>query len=344
MEKISRRNFLGVTTKGAAASIVAGTFAPTASSMIGLGGVASASAKVKPFTFAVLTDAHLYDIPNHRFDAFLEESVAQVNALKPRPDILIYAGDIGQFGKDAELEKGQKILSKLKMPMLVIPGEHDYYLDMGADWRKRFLPKSKQGVEAWSHDHNGVHMIGMNSILVRDFWTEKGLSDHDRMGWLEELECHRCGLWGVHEKQLAWLEKDVAKLSPDTPVIVFTHSPLWDYYPRWNFQTSDAPEIRKILRKFDKVMSVHGHVHQVVYNNIGNMSSAGLLSTSWPWPYPPVELAYPHIKMNRQNPGDFKDGMGSHSVAVNADFDGTMNYHAFSADLLPANVAAGIPV
>ena len=110
MEKISRRNFLGVTTKGAAASIVAGTFAPTASSMIGLGGVASASAKVKPFTFAVLTDAHLYDIPNHRFDAFLEESVAQINALKPRPDIMIYAGDIGQFGKAAELEKGQKIL------------------------------------------------------------------------------------------------------------------------------------------------------------------------------------------------------------------------------------------
>jgi hypothetical protein len=47
--------------------------------------------------------------------------------------------------------------------------------------------------------------------------------------------------------------------------------------------------------------------------------------------------------MNRQNPGDFKDGMGGHSVNVGADFDGTMNYHAFSADLLPANVAAGIP-
>ncbi|MBN4069017.1 metallophosphoesterase [Beggiatoa alba] len=344
MEKISRRNFLGVTSKGAAASIVAGTFAPTASSMIGLGGVASASAKVKPFTFAILTDAHLYDISNHRFDGFLEDAVAQVNALKPRPDLLIYAGDVGQAGKAAELEKGQKILSKLKMPMLIIPGEHDYYLDMGADWRKRFLPKSKQGVEAWSHDHNGVHIIGMNSILIADFWTGAGLTDLERMGRVEELECHKCGLWGVEEKQLAWLKKDVAKLSPDTPIIIFTHSPLWDYYPRWNFQTKDSAEIRQILAGFDKVTSIHGHVHQIVYNNFGNMTSAGLMSTSWPWPYPPVELTYPHIKMQRQNPGDFKDGMGSSSVAVGADFDNTMNYHAFSADLLPANVAAGIPI
>jgi len=335
MEKISRRNFLGVTSKGAAASIVAGTFAPTASSMIGLGGVASASSKIKPFTFAILTDAHLYDLPAHRFDGFLEDAVAQVNALKPRPDLLIYAGDVGQAGKASELEKGQKILSKLKMPMLIIPGEHDYYLDMGADWRKRFLPKSKQGVEAWSHDHNGVHIIGMNSILISDFWTGAGLSDVERMGRVEELECHKCGLWGVEAKQLEWLKKDVAKLSPDTPIITFTHSPLWDYYPRWNFQTKDSAEIRQILSGFDKVMSI---------NNVGNMTSAGLMSTSWPWPYPPVELTYPHIKMNRQNPGDFKDGMGSSSVSIGGDFDGTMKYHAFSADLLPANVAAGIPI
>ncbi|MBN4078414.1 hypothetical protein JYT96_00240 [Gammaproteobacteria bacterium AH-315-C21] len=86
MEKISRCNFLGVTSKGAAASIVAGTFAPTASSMIGLGGVASASSKIKPVTFAVLTDAHLYDLPAHRFDGFLEDAVPQVWTLGCRSE------------------------------------------------------------------------------------------------------------------------------------------------------------------------------------------------------------------------------------------------------------------
>jgi len=101
---------------------------------------------------------------------------------------------------------------------------------------------------------------------------------------MEMLEGPIGGLWGIQSEQLEWLKKDVAKLSPDTPVVTFSHSPLWDYYPRWNFQTSDAPEIRKILSKFENVTSFHGHVHQTIYNKIGNMTSIGAMSTSWPWP------------------------------------------------------------
>ena len=35
--------------------------------------------------------------------------------MKPAPDFVLYGGDIGQAGKDAELKKGKKILDKLKM-------------------------------------------------------------------------------------------------------------------------------------------------------------------------------------------------------------------------------------
>jgi hypothetical protein len=168
-----------------------------------------------------------------------------------------------------------------------------------------------------------------------------GLTPKERMGRMEELECHQCGLWGVGAAQLDWLEKDVKNVTPDTPVVILTHSPLWDYYPRWNFQTVDAPQIRAALRKFDKVIAIHGHVHQVVYNKIGNISSAGLLSTSWPWPYPPVELPYPLIRMNRVDPGNFEDGLGAHAVSLAENFDGTLNYRAF-AHLLPENVRRGL--
>lgn len=336
MQKISRRNFLGMSLKASAATMFAGVFAPSATSLLGLGGVAHASTKkISPFTFAVITDAHLYDIPGHKFDAILEKAVADVNSLNPRPDFVLYGGDLGQSGKEAELIKGKRILDKLKMPYKIIPGEHDYYLDMGKAWRGLF------GDEHWSFDHKGTHIIGMNSILIKDFWSARKLTPVERMGLLEELECHQCGLWGVQEEQLSWLEQDVKKLSPDTPIVIMTHSPLWDYYPRWNFQTLDAPEIRQILKKFEKVMAIHGHVHQVVYNAIGNIHSAGLISTSWPWPYPPVELPYPAIKMNRVDPGDFEDGLGNHLISLSENFDGVMNYRAFS-DLLPENVKRGV--
>jgi 3',5'-cyclic AMP phosphodiesterase CpdA len=139
----------------------------------------------------------------------------------------------------------------------------------------------------------------------------------------------------VQAEQLAWLKKDVANLGPDTPVVIFTHSPLWDYYPRWNFQTSDAPQIREILSKFAHVMSFHGHVHQTIFNKIGNMSSAGQLSTSWPWPYPNVKLPYPESQMYRSDPSVENDGMGTASVSIDASFSGTMQHQPFGDSLTP---------
>lgn len=336
MKKISRREFLGISTKVGAATFFAGTFAPSATSFFGWAGVAEAATKkITAFNFAVISDSHLYDIKDHVFDGILERAVNDVNAMQPAPDFVLYGGDIGQLGLAAELDKGKRTLDKLKMPYKIIPGEHDWYLDMGKAWGERF------GKIPWSFNHKGVHFIGMNSILVKDFWTAKGLTPVERMDWMAELECHRCGLWGVREEQLDWLAKDVKGLSPDTPVVILTHSPLWDYYPRWNFQTEDAREIRAILRKFEKVIAIHGHVHQVVYNQIGNIASAGLLSTSWPWPYPPIELPYPDIRMNRVDPADIYDGLGPSQVSLSGDFAGMMNYRAWS-DLLPENVKRGL--
>lgn len=336
-EKITRRDFLGLSAKGAAATLIAGVFAPACGSMIGLGGIAEAkSKKIKPFTFAVLTDGHLYDVKDHRFDAMFMEAVNMVNKMKPQPDMVIYCGDIGQTGLKSEIEKGKKMLDKLKMPYKVIPGEHDWYLDMGEAWRGFF------GAENWSLDHNGAHIIGMNSIKIDDFWTGPGLTPKERMGRVLELECNSCGPWGVEAAGLEWLEKDVKKVSPDTPLVIFTHSPLWDYYPRWNFATKDAPEIRAILRKFDNVIAVHGHVHQVIFNKIGNISSIGTSSTSWPWPYPPVDLPYPRIRHNRLDPGDFQDGMGAHHVDIAGDGSGIMHYDPFNPSMLPEAVKRGV--
>ena len=152
-------------------------------------------------------------------------------------------------GPKTNWSKGKRVLADLKVPLKIIPGEHDWYVDMGDAWRGLF------GDETWSFDHKGVHFIGLNSILVEDFWTGTGMSPRERMAVMEMLESPIAGPWGVHAKQLEWLEKDVKDLAPDTSIVVFTHSPLWDYYPRWNFQTSDAPEIREILSKFDNVMS-----------------------------------------------------------------------------------------
>jgi 3',5'-cyclic AMP phosphodiesterase CpdA len=292
---------------------------------------------VTPFKFAIIADPHLYSGEDHVFDRHLEDAVAQINDMSTQPDFVMIMGDVSHHGEVDQIQKGKRILSKLKAPIRSIPGEHDWYLDMGAAWKAAF------GEETWSFDHKGVHFIGLNSILVPDFWTAAKLTPEQRRDWFMPLNSPVPGVWGVHDKQLEWLRKDVAGLSADTPVVVFTHSPLWDYYPRWNFQVSDSKEVRQILGKFTNVMAYHGHVHHTVYNKIGNMTSIGTMSTSWPWPYPPVELPYPEFRQFRADPSNTQDGMGTAYIAMDDKGGGFVQYEPF-ADSLPAAIKNGFKV
>lgn len=327
-DKMSRRDFFTISGKAGLATLAATAMGANLG-MVQVSEAKTMHSSVSPFRFAIITDSHLYDIPNHKFDSQLADAVDKVMKMNPLPDFVVYTGDIAQNGQDAELNKGRKILSKLTMPVHFIPGEHDWYLDLGAAWRGHF------GKPTWSFDHKGVHFVGMNSILLRDFWTPAGMSAAERMSIVTMLESPICGKWGVRDEQLEWLKKDVGKLASDTPVVVFTHSPLWDYYPRWNFQTEDAPEIREILSKFDRVMSFHGHVHQTVYNRIGNMTSIGTLSTSWPWPYPDVTLAYPWSQMYRSDPANFTDGEGTQHFDLEKNANVLVQYEPFGDMLTP---------
>jgi 3',5'-cyclic AMP phosphodiesterase CpdA len=327
-----RRDFLGLAGKAGLTTM----FAQAVGVNLGLVDVAHA-AKVTPFRFAIIADPHLYSPKDHVFDKHLEDAVAKVNGLANAPDFVFVMGDVAHHGELDQLEKGKRILGKLKAPIRSIPGEHDWYLDMGEGWKKNF------GDEFWSFDHKGVHFIGLNSILVPDFWTKAGLTPQQRRDWFMPLNSPVPGLWGTDARQREWLKKDVAKLPTNTPIVIFTHSPLWDYYPRWNFQVSDSKEIRQILSKFSNVMAFHGHVHHTVYNKIGNLTSLGTMSTSWPWPYPPIKLPHPEYQQFRADPSVTTDGMGAASIALGADGRGMVQYLPFE-DSLPQRLADGIKI
>ena len=89
------------------------------------------------------------------------------------------------------------------------------------------------------------------------------------------------GAWaGVGRDQLEWLNKTLSSWEKDAPVIVFSHNPLYEYYPPWNFWVRDWREVNEILRPFANVTNIHGHTHQVLYNELGKMRSIGMLATS----------------------------------------------------------------
>ncbi|MDA8125113.1 MAG: metallophosphoesterase [Deltaproteobacteria bacterium] len=259
------------------------------------------------FSFSWISDTHLYPKTlNTRFVEKAERAVNDVKAMKPAADFLIFGGDLAQLGDPVELQLGEEILKTLAIKKYYIPGEHDWYLDMGEDWVKRF------GKPNWTFDHKGVRFIGLDTISRGpDYWTAKKMTPAERMGHMATLDGSVAGAWaGLGKDQLQWLSETLSNWPKDKPVILFSHNPLYEYYPPWNFWVRDWREVQEILRPYVKATNIHGHTHQVLYNEVGTMRCIGMLATSWPWPYAPQGVPALTVPMVRADPGDHFDGVG----------------------------------
>ncbi|WP_210414409.1 metallophosphoesterase family protein [Leptospira wolffii] len=306
--KFSRGDFL----RGAG-GLFAASIVPMSLVEIACGGGRGKGTHEK-FTFAFISDPHLTHIKGNNFvrnfDSGLLKAIETVNLMFPRPDFVVFGGDLAQLGKREELDHGMELLSKLKVPVKYVIGEHDYYLDLGAYWQDKISKLN------YSFDHKGVHFVVLNSILTYDTWINRWKTPAERMNEMARLDNPNGSPFMVGEEQISWLEKDLEPLKSGTPLIILSHSPLYKIYKPWNFWTDDAEKIQSVLRRFDNVTVFHGHVHQVLYNQIKNISFYALMSTAWPWPYPESYKQEPNyipkmtVFMNRQDPFHERDGTG----------------------------------
>ena len=305
MSKLNRRRFL----KQGGALLAAGALP------ISLIEVAYGKSEPEKFTFGYISDSHITHVKGNNFvrnwDRGLIRAVAEANLLEPRPDFFFYGGDIAQLGKPEEIDHGLDILGGLRGKLHYVMGEHDYYLDLGEHWQKRLGP------DHYSFDHKGVHFVVLNSILTFDDWMHnKWSSGKERMQQMARLDNPNGSPFMVGEQQRAWLKDDLAKISKDTPIVVFSHSPIQKIYKGWNFWTDDAEQVQDLLKPFDKVTVLYGHVHQIQYNQIGNISFHAAMATAWPWPYPKSYVQQDShmpkltVAMNRADPFFERDATG----------------------------------
>jgi 3',5'-cyclic AMP phosphodiesterase CpdA len=312
--RLPRRNFVRVAGAAAGAVLAKGLLPPHSFQLIEVVKAASPESPAVNFSIAYVSDTHIYTTKlNDRFVRSAIKAVDDVNRLDPQPDFVLFGGDLAQLGKPEELQLGVQILKEIKAPVKMMVGEHDWYLDLGETWKGLF------GAPNYSFDHKGVHFVVVNSVIEKDFWTARGMTPEQRMQTVAGLDNGIQSRFEVGEPQRMWMRQDLAKIPHKTPIVVFSHSPLYKYYRPWNIWTEDADEVQAILKPFQTVTVIHGHTHQVLSNRIGNISFHGLLSTAWPWPYAPEGLPKLTVQMSRANPFDMSDGMGDGRIDVLTD-------------------------
>jgi len=323
--KITRRTFLHRSCLTGAAT-VAQTFAwwPLINTMD------VAFAAEAPFKFAWISDTHLYPKSlNTRFVDKTIRAAKEVQAMNPPADFLIFGGDLAQLGKIEELELGNEILKEIKIRKVFIPGEHDWYLDMGKKYGELF------GQPHWTFDHKGVRFIGLDTVSrAPDYWSMKKMTPDERMGHMSVLDGTVAGPWaGVGRDQLDWMSKTLSTWDRARPVIIFSHNPLYEYYPPWNFWVRDWQDVHETLRPFKNVTNIHAHTHQVLFNQIGSIRFIGVLATSWPWPYAPEGVPPLTKPMVRADPGDHFDGVGWNQVAMTSASQADNQYMMWRQDV-----------
>lgn len=238
--QIDRREFLKLAGYGGIVLV---------SGFSGLGRIAGAAMPSEDFLFVQLSDTHWgFSNPdvNPNFADTLKKAVEAVNALPVQPDFVMFTGDLTHVTDDGNerlkrLEGFRDIVSRLKTRTVrFMPGEHDAGLDEGKAFRK-FFDKTH-----YVFDHKGIHFIVLDNV-----------SDPRSM---------------IGDEQLRWLSDDLKKLDRNARIVVFTHRPLFDLYPDWEWYTRDGAKAVELLMPYTNVIVFYGHIHQEHHHMTGHIA------------------------------------------------------------------------
>ena len=183
----------------------------------------SLSVKAQNFKYAFVTDTH---VGSSTGEEDLRRTVADINELKDI-DFIIITGDITEMGTNDELKLAKEILSGLKKPYHIIPGNHDtgWSESGGVRFVKEF------GSDKFTFDYNGYRFIACASgPYVR---MSDGHIPRDATVWLDS----------------------VLKATPKTmPIIFANHYPLDNSLDNW-YEATDK------LKKYNIQYAICGHGH-----------------------------------------------------------------------------------
>ncbi|MDD5712393.1 MAG: metallophosphoesterase [Smithellaceae bacterium] len=260
--------------------------------LAGIGGVVFASAltgidrwaygatsKARDFYFLQMSDSHWGfqgTAVNPDAAGTLKKAVAAVNGLRWKPDFIMFTGDLTHTTDDDKerrkrLAEFKGIVSALKVKNVhFMPGEHDAGLDEGAAFREAF------GKTHYTFDHKGIHFIVVDNV-----------SDPTS---------------SIGDAQLQWLDTDLKKQRKDTPIVVFTHRPLFDLYPDWDWHTRDGAKAIDLLTPYTNVVVLYGHIHQrndFMTGHIAHHAAQGLM---YPLPAPGSQPKKAPVPWDPANP------------------------------------------
>ncbi len=188
--------------------------------------------------------------------AQLEEAVAHLNSLAPRPEVVIATGDLVDHGREDEYEVLREILAKLTAPVFVIPGNHDRrepLLEVFSD--QAYLPRAGAPFVHYAIDDYPIRLIGLDTSVPEH---HHGLMCDERLRWLDET----------------------LSAQPERPTMIFMHHPPFRTGMSWMDASGlhGGRRMEEIVARHRNVLRVAaGHIHRPIH-----LAWAGTIASTAP--------------------------------------------------------------
>jgi predicted phosphodiesterase len=230
------------------------------------------------FTFAQFSDTHVgfQGPPDPLGTRAFQTAVALLNKSPQQPDFVLFTGDLTHDADDRDtharrMQLFKNIAGSLKTRAIrTVPGENDAALDGGVLYREHF------GETHYSFDHKGVHFIALDNVSQ--------------------------GTPRVGAEQLAWFKADLARFPKTAPIIVFTHRPLFDLKPEWEWFTRDGDAVMNALAAYENVTVLYGHIHRHDIHQSGNVRHYAARSLIFAFNDPATADSKQPLTFDKQDP------------------------------------------
>jgi Icc protein len=173
--------------------------------------------------------------------AYLARAVAALNALVPRPDVVVVTGDLVDHGEPAEYQQLRRLLAPLQMPVFVIPGNHDAREPLREAFRDGgYLPAD--GYLQYTIENYPLRLVALDTLIP---------GKHNGM---------------LCAERLAWLDAALAA-QPTRPTAILMHHPPFatgiTYMDNYGF--ANSAELAEIVGRHAQVERILcGHLHRAI--------------------------------------------------------------------------------
>ncbi|QPH54150.1 calcineurin-like phosphoesterase C-terminal domain-containing protein [Pontivivens ytuae] len=204
------------------------------------------------FSCLVFGDAQPY---SNREIGYVRDTAGRMLANRDNDgtECLIFEGDV--MGDDLSLyPRFKQIISVGETPQYFVAGNHDLDFDAEDDQHSFDTFRREWGPEYYSFDIGNVHFVVLDNVR----YPCNGVDDHPFCDPAEDPDYNGV----IHDRQLTWLENDLANVPEDKLIVINTHIPLVTFTDNeaQKHQTDNLDELYAILGE-RPALGLSGHTH-----------------------------------------------------------------------------------